>query len=933
MAETNAVLKITDNTAGLYYKIAPGAVVDNVFSFLDQDGVKIKIVENKGRYTARMGGILPGGNMLAKLQAVFSHADVKEVVLDEGDITLTGTLNCGGKKIVFINGSKITGTNIINGAVIDCSLFNQCFTVGTTLTNCRSVRTEFSTENFGADGNDGTDQTQILQKTSDTLVSNANMPKNLKMFRNRVYRTQGWIFHNWDGANYGQYSLAIIGEKSAFGGNPGFHPRIKGYNLDGFTVNIQRATGFTMEGVEVSGPLNIPDKTTWSEFYARPYSTFSSAYGGRDSRYTPSCVVGIDLFSNTNYIPPDGGYPGYTADGASAKNPSNLNWYRGDGSGNSAGSTGVRLADLVVSGATVGILVSPNGQSQQAENLVFTDVYGSNCKAIFAFCQAESKDCFIYRGYAISRVHTILDTVSWGVQQGTPPYVRGFNSSGSVVQFINGASRHVVSFEDLYLENLFRVGNFSASGDRGGFKNCKFSFNADTTYGNLAMPATHMKGDNVYFEKSTLKYYDDLFNKRIVIEGTGNTFDNCGWDLPPITTTGFDFAGSPKGVYADFRDCYYGENGVLLFGFQSYKGQNVYNPTIAYKSMTVEGQYENIYGTGYGKFTAKYECGDFQRTDTNLEGNGVYTTYADHTGVFYPYGEIAPNNSYILIPNPAGGATFVVLGRVVSQGAGFCNLADVPLGIPVTASTSTLYAVATIKYIKYRFTGKYTYGSNIITNIFGYVSPGERDVYTGYHILSFDLSTRTAVMLGNCNFYATEDLYTPPVDLDWFHQVTYTRFCNPTDSFLSGESRDYYPGDIWITYPRIYGLYSNTNTLRKFKCIQSGFNFPGAIGQTKQALWEEIFDGEFKQLKVGTADMYAVIPKGRFIRGWKLLATGAGMTVTAGTADTGTDIDAGTVLTAGVSAIVESAIYADTDTVVYFNGITGTGGTLTINFF
>ena len=97
----------------------PAHAVDNVFYFdVDYDGTTVRVRRHfDGAY--RAAWVVNGaGDMTSRLQAVYNHADVTEVVFDQGDVTVNGTLTIpAGKKITFFGDGKIIGTGTINGGV------------------------------------------------------------------------------------------------------------------------------------------------------------------------------------------------------------------------------------------------------------------------------------------------------------------------------------------------------------------------------------------------------------------------------------------------------------------------------------------------------------------------------------------------------------------------------------------------------------------------------------------------------------------------------------------------------------------------------------------------------------------------------------------------------------------------------------------------
>jgi hypothetical protein len=925
MAEQNVIIKITSDTAGAYY-VNPSGTVDNVFTFTDIDSRKVSIIDQKGSYKLRFGGVLPGSNMLSRVQNIINTSAVKEVVFDYGDITLTGTLNCQGKKIVFKNGSKIIGTNTLNNGVLDCNLHNQCFTTGTTLTNFRSVRHALSPENFGALGNDS-DETVILQKTSDTIITNPKMPRTVKLTSGKKYGTMGWVLHNWNGTRYDQYNINILGEPSAYETNPAYMPIIHTMNNNGFGINVQRATGFSIKGIGMQGNLNIPSATSRKEFYLRDFTTFAS--GVRDSQYSPHANLVIDAFRNTSVggNPPDDGYPDWNGT-VTTLNPSGLNWYRGPNGDQASGSSGGTMEDISLDGACVNIMVSPNGQSQQAENMTWKNIYANNCKIILAAGQRESKGCVLTNGYTIDRVHTIFDASTYGAQQGTLPYIKGFTQAGSVKRVVNMGTQHTVTFEDLYMEDLFELGNAFCNTGKILFKGCTFTFTLAETP--TLIPYTHFSGANLKFESCLFRYYDDLFDKRLTFIGAGLFFDNCYFDAPPICSVGHDYVGHQRMVTSVFKNCYYGAGNSYLFGWDTLKGFKGarQDGSIACGHITVQNQNQSEFGVSspFDRDMEIHECGGFELTTVLFTTLNYTVNDAARTATINAY--ITPGK-YVLVEDSS--SHFMVLGKATTFSSGLTTLVNVPLNIAGGTFTSTPYVIADYQRFKGRFTGIYTTGSPNITNIFGDVSVGEKDLFTGFEIYSYNSTTKVAVLTGNANFTSDGESYSPAVDFGT-STIRYMRKSPPVPGYYDGDTTKYFPGDIWVAEP-IDG--TGQPSTKRYICKVSGYINPTAISETKQSVWvEENLYSQFKQTGGPfTSNFNVVVGTGIMMNGILISPRTAPVTINIGTTTGGTDIANGIVVASGADKAFTFPFYTSATKTLYITGVTSSGSTVYYNIY
>jgi parallel beta-helix repeat protein len=88
-----------------------------------------------------------GSDQTALLNSVVASS-VKEIWIDNGTVTISGTFNAQGKKISFKNGGKFTGSGTLTNALIDAGFLDQIF--DTTLTVTNLLNSTVSVRWFGA---------------------------------------------------------------------------------------------------------------------------------------------------------------------------------------------------------------------------------------------------------------------------------------------------------------------------------------------------------------------------------------------------------------------------------------------------------------------------------------------------------------------------------------------------------------------------------------------------------------------------------------------------------------------------------------------------------------------------------------------------------------------------------------------------------------
>lgn len=132
-----ADLRIGNKSDKLLPEVDPaGKTVDDIFYTEASDGKTYKIVHD-GRYRA-MGMPLvknDGTDMAAILQTIIDHAGIPELIFDDGDITITGTLNGNDKLLIFRNGARLIGSGNITNFKYECADTKQCFGTSLTITH------------------------------------------------------------------------------------------------------------------------------------------------------------------------------------------------------------------------------------------------------------------------------------------------------------------------------------------------------------------------------------------------------------------------------------------------------------------------------------------------------------------------------------------------------------------------------------------------------------------------------------------------------------------------------------------------------------------------------------------------------------------------------------------------------------------------------
>jgi hypothetical protein len=704
-----------DDIKGTLVELDPplpsGASVDNIFYFNSPTTGKYLFRIADGSYRAAWAGILPSNSASTnstRLQNLLDHPSgssytIREVVFDfpeESGIPLSGTITVNpGQTLRFAGGNYLTGTVTINGGIIAASYQQKIFDTNVTVNPEGSASDMVSVKWFGATGSGSTDDQPSIQKAVDTIAANPSLTRNLYFPRGAYRIDEPVIIYSWDGTNYQFVSVNLIGQHAAHFNQVTPEARILANFDETFAIGIQRARSMKIKGISVEGQFNPPfSDTDWREYYERPYATWARDYGVRDEQHSPYAGICIDPFS---FEPVPSGfdeYPGYES------------WYRGTGGSYSAsGSSGVIIEECRVNGFTVCIMMSPNGYSQQADNIIIRDCALEICKAAVASGQRQTKDNFVMNAISWDRVHTLIDTVSWGDQQGAPPYVDGWNVAGTTIQCFQVSAHAPVTFNNIFGEQLYRIGDISTSVGPIKLTGCNFDFNRNTTP--ILYPPSHFFGANVEFDTCQIRYYDDLFNKRLYFRGTNISFQNCWFDLPPVGQDERLMTGL-RGL--SFRNCRAGEDKYI--GYSEYSGYTISpdKKIVAYGDITITDPGSTSVFEGLRSMEIFIKAGSYQKLAFQTVSQMVTTVNNSartaNVAMTLSYQNLVAVGDYFLTH------TDEMLGRVsaVNYSTGDVTLVDVPLGV---VSGSYYIICNYYELIGGAFVGDLSSGSPTISNV------------------------------------------------------------------------------------------------------------------------------------------------------------------------------------------------------------------------
>jgi hypothetical protein len=686
---------------------------------------------------------------------------------------------------------------------------------------------------FGAKGNGSTDDWAAIQKAINTIVGNTDLPKTLFFPKGTYSISRPLIVYLWNGQTYRFCSINLVGQEAAHFNTTAPEAVIVPTFKNSFALGFQLVRSCLVKGLVIKGKFNPAGGfSNWGAYYNRPFATWVSSQDAaiRDSRFSPYAGIVIDPFINAPILPEDGGYPGLSG------------WYRGTDT--TSGSSAVIIEDSRVFGFTTDIILSPNGRTSNAENILVRRCALEVAKVAYAVCQQQSKDNFIREAISWDRVHTLVDDVTYGARFGQPPYVDGWNVAGDIVQIANiPITNFATAFSNIFAEGIFRVGSVSGPAS---FSNCQFDFNLDTTRsGAVLIPASHLDGRGASFYNCSFRYYNNLNNRREVFNASAS-FNHCYFDDVPIGVT--PYSNENYGGLS-FTDCYAGSNKLL--GWHDCKGQfTTGNPKIvAYGKIKVDEGGVLYLNTWSNSLNLSFDCGGAENSYlmqhvTHFTVDSIHwTAAATLTGndkLFLAVGDYL--TGFI-------GGVFTVFGKVsaLNRKSGALTLVDCPLG-----TVSGNYQLFAVYYdvLGGMFVGDLTKGSPLITNvdqstILAAPYPGQRlKIGNSFWAPVIDAISGNTITMSAPAEYSRKGITNPFFSKDYSSdRMQFQSFDIPTipsgSSLLQKLNLLFPEGSIWVA-PR--SAFQTGAADQRFICIQSGYLSPSSIGKSLQAVWKNVED-------------------------------------------------------------------------------------------
>jgi hypothetical protein len=177
------------------------SIQKSAYSYWDSTGARwvslLFQLSSGGTFYGHEYGIAIGSDMTSALNSLFSNSSVRDVVLNQGDITVNGTLNIpAGKTLVLKSPARIVGTGTLNFAsasYLNADGKRTIFVSSLSVTNLQTVDGRAYVEWWGAVGDGATDDTSPINRA---VAATSDNEKVRLYFRGVTYLTAGIVSSN-----------------------------------------------------------------------------------------------------------------------------------------------------------------------------------------------------------------------------------------------------------------------------------------------------------------------------------------------------------------------------------------------------------------------------------------------------------------------------------------------------------------------------------------------------------------------------------------------------------------------------------------------------------------------------------------------------------------------------------------------------------------
>ena len=394
-------------------------------------------------------------------------------------------------------------------------------------------------ESFGARGDGVHDDWKAIQDAVDFVVANQARIKTVVFKSSRYKSSKPIMVYSWNGNNYNQVTIDLIGQSSFWQGSQGGTVLDFSSNKLNFGIGIQLGKGCRIKGLTLVGGFQSPQLTGY-DFFSCSFENFTD-HISRDQPYSPNAGIVVDPFGA--HVPADGGYPGMSS------------WYRAKGSG---GSTGIEFEDIFISNFVIGLITSPSGQTSNAELIHVDKIQFENLKVCIVGCQDQEKLNVVKHAACWGGTHTFflsgMGVHGYGANTPGNWYIEGVNIAGAVVRLvaIGNGGYFPTYFKNVYAESLGSIG-IATGGQPITCEDCSI----DLTYQQSSAIMDWQFRGTMHFKDCSIRMYGSNYPLTL----NGGTYDNCVFETIPFAINA-SFHDCSQGIGAT-QDLVYPQNGLV----------------------------------------------------------------------------------------------------------------------------------------------------------------------------------------------------------------------------------------------------------------------------------------------------------------------------------------------------------------------------------
>jgi len=551
---------------------------------------------------------------------------------------------------------------------------------------------------FGAIANDANDDSYYIQKAINFAIAAAKGPE--VRFSGGNYIMSNVNIVKSSGIQYTFVTLKISGQ--SFLVTPATVITVN--NANGFGFMIQTARNVEISNITFVGQSPIPNFNQTITWANSDWTT-----GVRDNINSPHAGIVIDGYHSS--VISGNRYPGMSS------------FYTNTQTG---GSSQVTITNCAFKRFVTAIMENPSAAVANGDNIKAQGCYFETNKIAWACGQTQSRDNSIENCYFLFH-QFIIDGISYGAQQGTPPNVSTCNFAGATkyLYVLNGAFSSL-TFSDCYSESLFSLGKSNANPVE--FINCQNIFNHD----NSIFTAPHIaEGDQVTFVGGRIGYFDNLSNMIMPFNVKNLSFNGVSMLGLPVNMDANYFNVLPnKTVYDNASFIGTGQIGVT-WESNTYNGSDLSN-MFGSSPIVMPGAHYVLETTTFRmdvqSKSPKINATFIESKTLNIDTLTSSAYFKSSTPSAYQINDILTTASSVIWSGNDGifTTTPTVVGEVYAINVDTVFIKYVPYGL--NESTSYSLVITRIPHASPMFFGDVSSGSNSITNChFGLITPAIGD--------------------------------------------------------------------------------------------------------------------------------------------------------------------------------------------------------------